>query len=366
MQGFLDPNYPARVRTDYRSVIDRLVVGLQPSSGFSYGTALRPIEPTLATLGDRAFYSDRETMVEDVLAQVARDTGAAASHVIVGDGRRGSPSSGNAQFVRMRDIADKWTARGGTFVVATSLAPFQTVTSDPSGCRRAEGATPEPQTCPLYAFGFVAPGDALRVVSTLASVFENIFVWPDVTIPPAELTVVPAERGRNDIRIERRWATAPKGTSVVRVRGDVPTNKALAAAIAIRDTATLEGRTYAAMLAGQRVELRLFSRGFTADAADQPWRPVQTRGALVQPGEHLTVNFVTRGAEGVPTMFRIDIVPTGEPSWLAEFDAEDGKDIIRTFGLGRLFEGFRTQAERGATDNGHGARPIGRIFVVAH
>src|SRR5687768_8807049 len=50
MRGFLDPSYPTRVRTDYRSVIDRLVVGLTPSRGFSFGSELRTIEPTLATL----------------------------------------------------------------------------------------------------------------------------------------------------------------------------------------------------------------------------------------------------------------------------------------------------------------------------
>ena len=364
MKGFLDPNYPTRLRTDYRSVIDRLVVGLQPSAGFSFGTALRPIDPTLATLGDRQFYSDADTKVEAVLAEIAKDTAAHATHIIVGDGRRGSANSGDAQFVKMRELADRWTSRGGAFVVATSLAPFQTVTGDPSGCRQTASAATGPQTCPLYAFGFIAPGDAMRVAGTLGGVFEHVFVWPSVTVPPGELTVVPTEAGRSDIRVERQWATAPKGTRIVRVRGDVATNTTLPARIGVRDTSTIDGRSYAAMLAGQRVAERLFSRGFTPDAADQPWRPVETRGTLVRPGEELTLGFVTRGKEGVPTMFRIDLVPTGDPSWLATFDAEDAHDVVRTYGLGRLFEGFRAQAGRGETDGG--PRPIGRLFFVAH
>src|SRR5687768_17252282 len=49
MRGFLDPKYPTRVPTDYRAVIDRLVVGLRPARGFSFGNALRSAEPTLAT-----------------------------------------------------------------------------------------------------------------------------------------------------------------------------------------------------------------------------------------------------------------------------------------------------------------------------
>src|SRR5215212_1744062 len=47
MRGFLDPSYPTRIPTDYRSVIDRLVVGLRPTRGFSFGSALRPAEPSL-------------------------------------------------------------------------------------------------------------------------------------------------------------------------------------------------------------------------------------------------------------------------------------------------------------------------------
>ena len=363
MRGFLDPAYPTRLRTDYRSVIDRLVVGLAPSRGFSYGSELRAIEPTLATLGNRDFYTDRDTRTEQALATIAKDTTAASSHIIVGDGRRGSPNAGDAQFVRMRELADRWVQQGGSFIVATSLAPFKTVATDPSGCRAA-AASGETQTCPLYAFGFIARGDAPRVTATLASVFEHVFVWPAPVIPPADLVLTPADPNRRDVRVERRWATAAKGTPIVRVRGDSATNRTLSAAITVRDTTTPEGRAHAAILAGQNVQARMFSRGFTPAAAGQEWAPVEARGALVRPGAtrtdgNLTLDLVTRGARGPVSMYRIDLTPGGAPAWLDRFDAEDASDVVRTYGLGRLFESFRTRA------NGGGVTPLGRFFIVA-
>ena len=367
MRGFLDPSHPTRVRTDYRSVIDRLVVGLTPARGFSFGSELRTIEPTLATLGARDFYSDRDTRTEQALAEIGRDSTRAGSHIIVGDGRRGSPTAGDAQFVRMREVADRWIAGGGSFVVATSLAPFKTVASDPSGCRRepagGEAATGM-QTCPLYAFGFVAPGDGARIASTLASVFEHVFIWPSPTIPPGDLSITPADPNRRDVRVERRWASGAKGTPIIRVRGDSATNRTLSATIGIRDTSTAGGRGYATLLASQEVEVRAYTRAFTPAAASQEWQPVEARGALVRPGARteagaLTLDFVTRGARGPVSMYRIDLVPAGSPNWLDRFDAEDASDVVRTYGLGRLFESFRARARVG------NMAPFGRFFIVA-
>lgn len=372
MRGFLDPSYPTRVRTDYRSVIDRLVVGLAPTAGYSFGAGLREIEPTLATLGNREFYADKDTRTEHALDVIAGDTARSASHIIVGDGRRGSPTAGDAQFVRMREVADRWIDGGGSFVVATSLAPFKTVATDPSGCRRATaGATTdatslaaEPQACPLYAFGFIAPGDAARVAATLASVFEHVFVWPAPTIATGDLTLTPTDANRRDVRLERRWASAAKGTPIMRLRGDSATNRSLTAAITVRDTATPNGRAAAATLAGQEVEVRMYSRAFTPAAATQEWVAVEARGALVRPAHalpdsRLALDLVTRGARATVSMYRIDLVPVGRPSWIERFDAEDASDVVRTYGLGRLFESFRTRARDGSS------APIGRFFIVA-
>jgi hypothetical protein len=148
------------------------------------------------------------------------------------------------------------------------------------------------------------------------------------------------------------------------VRGDSATNKTLAATIAMRDTSTAEGRGYAAVLASQDVMIQVYSRAFTPAAAGQEWMPVEARGALVRPGTRsedgsLTLDFVTRGARGPVSMFRIDLVPGGTPRWLDRFDAEDANDVVRTYGLGRLFESFRTRAKVG------NLAPFGRLFIVA-
>jgi hypothetical protein len=278
--------------------------------------------------------------------------------------------------VRMREHATRWVARGGSFVVATSLAPFQTVATDPSGCHRsATAAAGEPQTCPLYLFGFVAPGDERRITTSLASVFEHLFVWPAPTIPAGALTLVPADPDRRDLRIERRWASAPNGTPIMRVRGDSATNRTLTATIAVRDTSSADARAYAALLRDQGARIELYSRGFTAAAAAQPWRPVEARGALVRASDAAPadvagtmlrhgIDLVTRGARGPVTMFRVDLVPTGAPLWLEQFAAKDAGDVVRTYGLGRLFEGFRAQAS-GSAGPDERLRPLSRFFIVA-
>ena len=376
MRGFLDPKYPTRVPTDYRAVIDRLVVGLRPARGFSFGNALRTAEPTLATLGNRNFYSDRDTQTEQVLTEIARDSTGSESHIIVTDGRRGSPTAGDAQYVRMRDHAMRWVERGGTFVVATSLAPFTTVASDPSGCHRsADAAATEPQTCPLYVFGFIAAGDEQRIATALASVFEHMFVWPSPVIPAATLTLATDDPDRRDLRIERRWASAAGGTPIMRVRGDSATNRTLTAVIALRDTTSAENRAYAAMLKDQGARIALYSRALTPAAAGQPWRQVEARGALVRAVDPATdapgdagsgpaIALVSRGPRGPLSMFRVDLVPTGEPLWLDAFAASDASDVVRTYGLGRLFEGFRAQAA-GSTGTADAPRSFARFFIVA-
>ena len=378
MRGFLDPSYPTRIATDYRSVIDRLVVGLRPTRGFSFGAALRPTEPTLATLGNRDFYTDKDTQTEQVLAEIARDSTARETHIIVTDGRRGSPNAGDAQYVRMREQGTRWVARGGSFVVGTSLAPFQTVASDPSGCHRAKAASAaDAQTCPLYVFGFVAPGDEWRILVAIASVFEHLYVWPVPTIPPTALTLTIADANRRDIRVERRWATAAKGTPIMRVRGDTATNSTLTAVISLRDSASAEGHAFAALLRDQLSEPVVFSRTFSPAAAAQTWGATESRGALVRPadkpvseteeppGWRQALEFVTRGSRAPVTMFRVDLVPAGSPGWLDEFAAKDAGDVVRTYGLHRLFESFRADALRLTGGDGR-ARPMGRFFIVAN
>lgn len=361
MRGFLDPAYPTRTPTDFRSVLDRLVVGLRPEAGYSYGAAVRPITPSLATFDDQAFYSDRDTQVEEVLARIAADTGHARTHIIVGDARRGSPNAADAQFVRMRDVAERWARAGGAFLVATSMAPFRTVASDPSGCRSDRGDDPR-QTCPLYAFAFVAPGADDQVKTALAEAFEHVFAAPQPQAAPAALAVVAAAPTRG-VDVNRRWAAAPGGATVVRVSGANPAQQWATLRVQAADSAAADGRVTAALLRGQGTTARVLARPFRAEAAGTPWQPVGgTAPIRGTPNTPLAVDVITRGANAPTGMYRVDFVPTGEPSWLADFDAADARDRLRTYGLGRLFEATRQRARARSADDS--AAVVRLLFVI--
>jgi hypothetical protein len=114
----------------------------------------------------------------------------------------------------------------------------------------------------------------------------------------------------------------------------------------------------------------------TSGSAAAPWYSSEARGSLIHatddpsagvpatPNWRRTVDIVSRGPRAPMSIFLIDIVPTGSPLWLDEFSAEDAGDVVRTYGLGRLFENFRADALR--TIQGPGLPPnLGRIFIVA-
>ena len=359
MQGFLDPEYP-RTRTDFRSVLDAIVVGLKPARAYSYGASIKPIDPNLGVVGNKGFYSDLDTKVEDVIAQVARDTDDLETHILIGDGRRGTPDRANGQFVSMRTAADAWIARGGTLLVATSSAPFKTVASDPSGCRRGAEKVGEPQVCPLYAFAFVARGDELRIASAVSEAFEHVFAWPAMTVPSNALLIT-APAGSHAVLFERRWQTSADGTPVARAQGQNATNDVLRTEIRVADTASLTGRTYRALLSGQKNTLSLSSRALSADAMDRDWGAVSGRASPVTTlaDTPLSLGIVTRGAGAPRSIVRVDVAPSGVPSWLEQFDAQSASDAVRTYGLGRLFESSRQDALRNPV-------PIARLYVVVN
>jgi hypothetical protein len=67
----------------------------------------------------------------------------------------------------------------------------------------------------------------------------------------------------------------------------------------------------------------------------------------MRPGaDPFVYEFFTLGEDEPRNLYRLDLHPTGEPSWLATFDAESATDAQRTFGLGRLFESFRARDPR--------------------
>ncbi|HEX8394030.1 MAG TPA: hypothetical protein VF665_16935 [Longimicrobium sp.] len=337
MRGFLDPDYPTRVDTDYRSVLDGFDARLHPSRVFGFGNGVREAGQGLGVLGSREFYADGNTQMEDVFALIRNDSALASTHVIVGDGRRGSPDAANGQYVAMRRLAEGWIASGGTLMVASSAAPFRPVKTDPSGCRDAAGE--ERQTCPLYAFAFVAPGDQGRVAAALGAVFQNLYAAPLPALPGGAVRFAAASRP--GLSMEPAWVTSADSMPVARVRGTASTNEPLAASLVLRDTVSPLGRAALKALRGRRMIAAIAVRALSDDPRPQ-WRPSAVSGALMRPGrDAFSYEFLSRGAGTQRSLYRLQLHPAGEPSWLEAFDAESATDARRTYGLGRLFESFR-------------------------
>ena len=349
MRGFLDPAYPTRV--DYRSVIDGLQARLRPRRVYGFGSSVR-MEPDagLDVLGNRDFYVDRDTEMEEALDSIARDTLLAWSHVVIGDARRSDPDLAHRQFVRMRELALRWSRAGGTFLVAVSHAPFRPVQGDPSGCHAAaaRGQGDSTRRCPLYAFVFAAPGDGVPIAAELAGLFEHVWGHP---LPTAPLTAVALRPGgaapEEGVEYDAAWLSDP--APVPRLEADSPATRPFYASLAAADTSAPAGRLLARLLAdGARLEI--FARPVTADSAASPWRRQGGGTGPVRAGADGTgVEVFSPGGddcasvgEGEPcgTLFRIEARAPGAPPWLARFEAREAADAERTFGLGRLFEPF--------------------------
>ncbi len=359
MKGFLDPEYPTRVPTDYRTVLFGFEARLEPAQVFGFGDGV-PEEKQggLGVLGDTTFYSHRNTEMEAVLRLVEMDSSLGSTHVIIGDGRRTDPTVADGQFIDMREVAERWTTGGGTFIVAASHAPFKPVKGDASGCRgSASEAEAGRETCPLYAFAFVAPGDQGRVTAALAATFEKLYVTPLPAIP--ETGVRLAASSRPDIDLEPAWEKSARGAPIARVRGPAATNQPLRAQILLADTMSPLGRGTLAALRGRRLVPQVSARQLMDNPAASPWQASTATGGLLRPvnDDPLALDFITRGADAQRVLYRLELRPTGEPAWLNAYDAERAGDTQRTYGLGRLFEGFRARDPQSAP-------PVLRLYVV--
>jgi hypothetical protein len=358
MRGFLDPAYPNR--NDYRSVIDGLQARLNPHRIYSFGNRVRQ-EPDagLEVLGNRGFYDDRNTELEQVIDTIAADSARAFNHLIIGDARRTNPDLANRQFRRMRELALRWTAGGGTFLVAVSRAPFKRVQNDPSGCHAVPGGDDEndagadsvARTCPLYAFAFAAPGDGMRMAAVLADRFDHVWAHPIPTIPLGHLTL--RQEGNADgVTFDPAWVPEGASTATPKIEGDAPATTPLA--LRLNPTDTTRRSLAASLLGGERTRGELFSRPVAVDTPAPAWRRHDGRVGPVRvtdDGRALSVFSpggddcrAVKPGEPCGTLYRLDLRPAGTPAWLGEFAAADASDQERTFGLERLFEPFSPQA----------------------
>jgi hypothetical protein len=359
MCGFLDPTFAATNPKDYHGVLDRLIVGLSPARAFAFGAKLQSIPARMATIADQAFCTDRDTRTEDALAEVTRDTALTYDHVLVTDGRRGSARAARGQYVAMRELAASWIARGGTVAVGATLAPFHPVPGDPSGCRRAGEQDRDAATCPLYAFSFVAPGDETAITGTLADVFEHVFVWPVRSAAPLALVVPQAANASIDVRTS--W-TSRAGQPIARARGRELTAIPTLGRIEVANGSTWAGKAAQAVVRGERMSAEVSVRPLTKAAPG--WQPTGASAALVQVAPPDTLRLTSYGppSPGTPSayIYRVELIPTGEPTWLSQFRATDTYDSTRTVGLELLFEQFKDQAQRSKP------APVGRLYVVAN
>ncbi|HST58024.1 MAG TPA: hypothetical protein VLK84_05040, partial [Longimicrobium sp.] len=296
MKGFLDPAYPTRVPTDYRTVLSGFEARLRPARVFGFGNAVREErQGGLGMLSNAAFYSDGNTEMEAVLRLVEEDSSLGSTHVIIGDGRRTDPIAAIEQFGQMRNAAERWTAAGGTFIVAASHAPFQPVKNDASGCRgSASEAEADRETCPLYAFAFVAPGDEGRVTAALAATFEKLYVTPLPAIP--ETGVGLARVHRQEISLTPVWAKNGRAAPIARVRGTIVTRDPLRARIVVTDTISPRGRGAWAALRGRRLEPQVSVRTLADNPAAAPWKASDGKSGLLRlTDDPLAVDFHSYG-----------------------------------------------------------------------
>ncbi len=367
MRGFLDDEFGSGL-VRHRVVIDIIVdAPCHPTPIYGFGSTVRVAgEGALGTLGNREIYRDGNTQLEDVFPRIAADSGLGASHLIIGDGRRADPTRADDQYVRMRKLAEAWIRRGGTFAVAASQAPFKPVDSDPSGCRmrdqpsgngKAGGGNDadDDTACPLYAFAFIAPGDERRVANALAERFEHLFVMPAPAVAESAVLFRSVTSGPG-IELDSTWVERPPLGFVARSRGVDANASPLDAEIVLTDAGSPEQRGRTSALRGETVSAMLYGRRLHASPGET-WQPVIGSDALIVAGrDPFHWRFVTVGADAERIAYRIELAPTGSPAWLAGFDAESAGDARRTYGLGRLFQGFA--GTRGS--------PVLRAYVVAN
>jgi len=355
IQGFLDPNFPT-TPTSFRSVIDKLIVGLTPALAYAYGSSLQKFPPTLGVIGNKSFYSDHDTRMEDALRLVEADTQLSSNHVIVGDGRRGDPNAADGQFTTMREAALKWVDHGGTFAVAASMIPFKTVATDPSGCRAPSVVD---QQCPLYAFAFIANGDELRILGALGLVFENLYAWPAAPIPGAALSVQ-ATAPAAGLNFNPVWAQASDSTPIARTQGPKPTTSRIKASVRVADEPGEVLSLYRKLLVGDGTRSQLQAKSLDVASRASAWSPIDNSGSVIaREPDPASVSITTHGENSPKSIVRFDLMPAGEPTWLSSFDAKDAKELLRTYGLGRLFEGFRQRALSDTT-------PMARVYFVVN
>jgi hypothetical protein len=173
-----------------------------------------------------------------------------------------------------------------------------------------------------------------------------------------ESTEIAAAEQRPDLTFEPRWKRSPPGIA----RGQAFVNNPVRARLELAGNENARTRVAREALAGHELRSQVFVRPLQEVGAHSQWSPVSGSGSLVRvpSGEPQALEFLSHGRMAERHLYKIELFPTGEASWLEDFDAESAEDEVRTYGLGRLFELFRSLAQLGNPG------PVQRAYVVVN
>lgn len=359
MAGYLDRDFStgfgvAPGSSSLRSVLSRLA-SLPRLQVYGFGSALRSVaaptnQDVIAQLVRQEFYGDNNTQLEDVLDAVEADSLRASVHLVVTDGRRGDGASAIAQYQRLGRLAQQWSgsrgngALGSVFAVGAVEAPFQQVRSDRAGCW-----TDAPQTdlrCPLYVFAFMPGSAAPAVLPRLMGAMPYLHVSPSLSD-----TLVRTRVGATRfVGTPGEFAPYPAGAGRplrLLLHASPPSTRAVVQTEVGFDVAGSLARFAAADTLRTRV-----SRLALCEARAQ-WRDVEETEAWIAPGapvvdgSRIRVPLEIRTRPGIPpSVYRVELVSTGKPAWLARFDAPRQGDATRTYGLSTLFSQLQAEPAR--------------------
>ena len=352
MHGYLDVENADTDRTvhasgaNLRTTLTRLLaVGGERTSVFGFGervTSIRAMGQAemLDRLFSQAFYNERDTRTEEVLALVRGDSQRSRVHLIVTDGRRGSGNAAIAQYQRMGEVASWWTAGGGVFSVAASLAPFQQVPGDSTGCTQSAPASRG--HCPLYVFAFAPASATERTLAILDDLSARLYAYP----PPSDGAVrteyiVKSKAGNGSV------AGIRQKPFVLGFRAQAAQNEPVSADLALTFHADQSSARFALddslVWALEHAALRRRDLQWTeaGDASDDRIQPGLLRTG---PGSTLVLPVKARSFVGLlPTIYRVRILSTGKPNWIREYEAVQHGDSLRTYGLATLFTQLQTR-----------------------
>lgn len=325
--------------SNLRTTLNRLLaLGAGDRGVVGFGEAARPLASMpdaqlFASVVSQGFYNEKETRTEDALALVRRDSGLAAIHLVVTDGRRDDGQTAIAQYEQIGELGAWWVGKGGVFAMAASMAPFRQVRGDRAGCQTAPSSTGR---CPLYVFAFVPARAAERALDALDEVSDHLYAYPSPSDSVIRVTHVPV---RAVATVDLAMVRQRPFVVGVRARGEP--NQPVTAT----DTLVFDVGASAARFALDDSLAWILDEAPLRSSGEPAWNDVGSgANARIKPGalavgggRSLRLPLTAHTYTGAPpTLYRIRLSSTGRPRWLNQYEAGKQADPLRTYGLPAL------------------------------